>query len=125
MVVGWWLQARQFVEEHLATEKSHLELFDRLLDEGGKSRLLPLWRLSGWMLGLLPTLLGGEKGLFITIEAVETFVEVHFLDQVRGAHGGGVGVHGAVSHSARAGVLLMSRLCLLRSEGSILSCSAC
>jgi 3-demethoxyubiquinol 3-hydroxylase len=50
--------AHAFVSEHLATEQAHLDLFDRLLDGGQKSRLIGLWKISGWALGFLPTLAG-------------------------------------------------------------------
>jgi ubiquinone biosynthesis monooxygenase Coq7 len=74
--------ARSFARTHLQTEMKHLDYFDRLLDHEMKSMLLPLWRLSGFCLGFFPTLIFGEKALFITVEAVETFVEVHYLEQI-------------------------------------------
>lgn len=71
-------EARAFVSTHHATEAEHLAYFDRLLDMRMKSKLLPLWRISGWCLGFFPTLIGGEPALFLTVEAVETFVEEHY-----------------------------------------------
>lgn len=74
--------ARDFVQTHHDTEAQHLVYFDRLLDASMKSKLLPLWRLSGWGLGFFPTVLFGEQALFVTVEAVESFVEVHYLEQI-------------------------------------------
>jgi 3-demethoxyubiquinol 3-hydroxylase len=78
----------RFVEEHRAAERSHLELFAELLPEHKHTRLLPLWRVAGFGLGFLPTLIS-ERALFLTVEAVETFVELHYhvqIDPLR-AHG--------------------------------------
>jgi ubiquinone biosynthesis monooxygenase Coq7 len=38
--------------------------------------------MAGWTLGFLPTLLGGSQGLYVTVEAVETFVEEHYQQQI-------------------------------------------
>jgi len=82
-------EARAFVSTHHATEAEHLAYFDRLLDMRMKSKLLPLWRVSGWCLGFFPTLLGGEPALFLTVEAVETFVEEHYKVGREGGREGG------------------------------------
>lgn len=81
--------ASAFVAEHYATEAEHLAHFDRLLDMQMKSKLLPLWRVSGWCLGFFPTLVGGEPALFLTVEAVETFVEEHYMVSKEGGRGRG------------------------------------
>lgn len=75
--------ARAFVAAHQRTEEQHLAYFDRLLDPPKRSKLLPLWRASGFALGFFPTAIGGERALFATVEAVETFVEVHYLEHIR------------------------------------------
>lgn len=72
---------RAFALEHLETEQRHLELFDQWLPDAMKSVLLPAWRLSGWLLGVVSTL-GGRAGVFSTIEAVETFVVRHYQQQI-------------------------------------------
>lgn len=72
---------RRFAEEHLATERRHLAFFDTWLPRELHSRILPLWRLAGWGLGAL-SLLGGRSGVFLTIDAVETFVVRHYQDQI-------------------------------------------
>ena len=74
-------QLRAFAEEHLATEVTHLQAFETWLRDGDKSRLIPLWRIAGWTLGAL-SLLGGRRGVFLTIEAVETFVVEHYQQQL-------------------------------------------
>lgn len=73
---------RAFATEHLETERVHLEAFERWLGPGDKSFLIPLWRLAGWLLGAT-SLIGGRRGVFLTIEAVETFVVEHYDRQVR------------------------------------------
>ena len=73
---------RAFAEHHLATEKKHLQLITTWLPPAQYSRLLPLWRLSGFITGALPALFGC-KAVYATIEAVETFVNHHYEDQIR------------------------------------------
>ena len=69
-------KAINFSKEHLETEKGHLDLFEKLFEnENYKSKLIPLWKISGYSLGFFPTLFFGERGLFLTVGAVETFVE--------------------------------------------------
>jgi ubiquinone biosynthesis monooxygenase Coq7 len=45
------------------------------------SRLLALWRLAGFITGALPALFG-SKAVYATIEAVETFVNHHYEEQI-------------------------------------------
>ena len=73
---------RTFAEHHLATEKNHLQLITTWLPPAQYSRLLPLWRLSGFFTGALPALFG-SKAVYATIEAVETFVNHHYEGQIR------------------------------------------
>ncbi|MEM1436181.1 MAG: demethoxyubiquinone hydroxylase family protein [Pseudomonadota bacterium] len=70
-----------FAEHHLDTELTHLAFFERWLPQAEHSRLLPLWRLSGWLLGALPAVFG-RRWVFATIAAVETFVVEHYQDQL-------------------------------------------
>lgn len=72
---------RQFAEHHLLTEQKHLALMDTLIPASGRTRLLPVWRVMGWLTGALPALLG-RQAVFATIEAVETFVDHHYEQQV-------------------------------------------
>ena len=46
-----------------------------------RTRLLPLWHVMGWLTGALPALFG-RKAIFATIEAVETFVDHHYAQQI-------------------------------------------
>ncbi len=80
---------RSFAERHLSTEAEHLVLIDGLLPRRARSRLLPLWRLAGWVTGALPAAVGAQAA-FATVEAVETFVDRHYQDQLdRLAEAGG------------------------------------
>ncbi|KQW52355.1 MULTISPECIES: demethoxyubiquinone hydroxylase family protein [unclassified Roseateles] len=72
---------RDFARRHLATEQRHLAVINGWLPAGQRSRLLPLWRLSGWLTGALPTLFG-PRAVYATIAAVETFVDVHYQQQI-------------------------------------------
>ena len=72
---------RQFAEQHLLTEEKHLALMDTIIPASGRTRLLPVWRVMGWLTGALPALLG-RQAVFATIEAVETFVDHHYEQQL-------------------------------------------
>lgn len=74
-------EVRQFAEHHLATEFEHLSFFDRWLPSSATSRLLPAWRLAGWLTGALSAL-GGARWVFATVDAVETFVVSHYQAQI-------------------------------------------
>jgi len=73
---------RAFAEHHLTTEQKHLGLVEAWLPSTEYSRLLPLWRLAGFLTGALPALFG-PRAVYATIEAVETFVDHHYEEQVR------------------------------------------
>jgi ubiquinone biosynthesis monooxygenase Coq7 len=73
---------RSFAEHHLITEQKHLRLISAWLPSSRHSRLLPIWRLAGFLTGALPALFG-PKAVYATIEAVETFVDHHYDQQVR------------------------------------------
>ena len=72
---------RHFAKSHLATEAGHLALIEPLLAPRHRSRLLPLWRAAGWLTGALPALVG-PRAVYATIEAVETFVDQHYAEQI-------------------------------------------
>ncbi|MCR9258846.1 MAG: demethoxyubiquinone hydroxylase family protein [Pseudomonadaceae bacterium] len=71
----------EFAEEHLATETEHLHILDTWLPATCRSRLLPLWRCSGWLLGMFAARLGCHF-TFATIKAVEQFVVAHYEAQI-------------------------------------------
>jgi ubiquinone biosynthesis monooxygenase Coq7 len=73
---------RRFAAAHMATERRHLDLLDTLLPSGQRSVLLPVWRVAGWLTGFLPTLRGTDA-VYATIDAVETFVDRHYEEQIR------------------------------------------
>jgi ubiquinone biosynthesis monooxygenase Coq7 len=72
---------REFADSHLRTEQKHLALMDEIVPSAGRTRLLPLWRLMGWLTGAVPALFG-RQAVFATIEAVETFVDHHYAQQI-------------------------------------------
>lgn len=71
-----------FAQRHLATEQAHLREIEAWLPPADRSRLLPVWRLAGWLTGALPALLG-PRAVYGTIEAVERFVDHHYQEQVQ------------------------------------------
>jgi ubiquinone biosynthesis monooxygenase Coq7 len=73
---------RAFAQHHLTTEQKHLRLISAWLPSARRSRLLPLWRLAGFLTGALPALFG-PRAVYATIEAVETFVDHHYEEQIR------------------------------------------
>ncbi len=73
---------RQFAMAHIRTEMRHLRFFERWLPKRHHSRLLPVWRTAGWLLGAGSALFG-RQAAFRTVAAVETFVEEHYLAQIR------------------------------------------
>jgi ubiquinone biosynthesis monooxygenase Coq7 len=77
---------RAFAQAHLQTEQHHLALLTALLPSHQRSKLLPLWRLAGWLMGALPASFG-SKAIFSTIDAVETYVDRHYGEQVNKLRG--------------------------------------
>lgn len=72
---------RAFARHHLDTEARHLALIEAAMPAGWRSRLLPVWRLSGWLTGALPACFG-PRAVYATIQSVETFVDRHYADQL-------------------------------------------
>lgn len=77
---------REFARQHQLTEERHLEIMKQILPREYRSRLLILWRVSGWLLGALPALFGAGA-VYRTIDAVESFVDRHYLDQIERLQG--------------------------------------
>ena len=72
---------RSFAYTHLETEQKHLALFDSWLPKEDKSRLLLLWRVSGFLLGAFAALIS-KRLTYYTIEIVEQFVVEHYESQI-------------------------------------------
>jgi len=71
-----------FAREHLSGESKHLRFFEQLQCCYRPSFMLPLWRIAGFLTGFLPAL-AGRQAVFATIEAVETFVDQHYQEQIQ------------------------------------------
>lgn len=74
-------QVRAFASHHLQTESRHLALMSALLPPLRRSWLLVPWRVAGFVTGALPALFG-QRAVFATIAAVETFVGTHYQQQI-------------------------------------------
>ena len=72
---------REFAKRHLVTEQGHLTKVEAVLPWPQRSRLLPGWRVAGFMTGALPALFG-PRAVYATIAAVETFVDKHYQHQI-------------------------------------------
>ncbi|MGB5621657.1 MAG: demethoxyubiquinone hydroxylase family protein [Gammaproteobacteria bacterium] len=75
-------EIRRFAETHMQTERLHLERIEAVLPVEDRSRLLPIWRAAGFLTGALPALLG-RGAVYATIDAVESFVDRHYAEQIR------------------------------------------
>jgi len=71
---------RDFAARHRATEQGHLDLLDQVLPAAQRSRLLPIWKVAGFLTGFLPALFG-PRAVHVTIDAVESFVDHHYQQQ--------------------------------------------
>ncbi len=72
---------RAFAQRHLKTEQRHLGLLENLLLARQRSRLVPIWRIAGFLTGALPALIGA-RAVYATVAAVETFVDRHYAQQI-------------------------------------------
>ena len=70
-----------FAKHHLATEKDHLIQFENLIHRFRGSALLIIWMFAGFMMGVLSMLLG-KNWVYYTIYKVESFVDVHYRQQI-------------------------------------------
>ena len=74
-------EINEFANNHLLTEKKHLEIIEKILPDDEKSKLLFLWKILGFLTGLIPALIG-KKFIYATIFFVESFVEKHYNEQL-------------------------------------------
>jgi len=69
------------IDEHLKQESEHLREVNQLLDKKYHSKLLPLWAVAGFITGFIPSIMG-PNWMLRTIDAVENFVDQHYLNQI-------------------------------------------
>lgn len=74
-------KVRAFASHHLQTEQRHLDALSAVLPLLRRSWLLVPWRVAGFVTGVLPALFG-QRAVFATIAAVETFVTAHYQQQI-------------------------------------------
>ena len=79
--IFWNTKISKMSKEHILTETNHLIVMENLLTSNEKSKLLFLWRIMGFVLGFLSAMFG-YKFFCITVDAVETFVEKHYNEQI-------------------------------------------
>ena len=72
---------QKFAEEHVASEEAHLEAMENLVCQAAERSWMPATSF-GWALGYLSTRIRGAHGMYVTTEAVESFVEEHYGDQI-------------------------------------------
>ena len=72
----------EFSNRHLETEKEHLRKIEQILPPSKRSKLVGIWKIAGYLLGFLPSFFG-PRIVFATIEAVESFVEDHYEEQLK------------------------------------------
>jgi len=70
-----------FALDHRETEAQHLVLIEQWVPIAGRSRLILAWRMAGVATGFLPALFG-RQAVYATIDAVETFVDLHYSGQI-------------------------------------------
>ena len=73
---------KTFAEHHLATEKEHLLQFENIIHRFRGSILLFIWALAGFMMGAISMMLG-RNWVYYTIFKVESFVDVHYRQQIK------------------------------------------
>lgn len=78
----WSTKIQKIASEHLHTEQQHLTVMSYLTPKKEQSIFLPLWCLMGFCLGFIPSLFG-YRAFLVTIHAVESFVELHYKEQIQ------------------------------------------
>lgn len=71
----------EFADAHGAVERQHLRMMESLVHVSQQSRLQIPWRIAGWLTGAVPALFG-RNTVYATIQAVETFVDHHYQQQI-------------------------------------------
>ena len=75
------LELMRFADEHGSVECQHLTMMNDLVPTEQRSRLETPWRVAGWLTGAVPALFG-RNTVYATIQAVETFVDQHYQQQI-------------------------------------------
>ncbi|MFC7334795.1 demethoxyubiquinone hydroxylase family protein [Rhodocista pekingensis] len=70
-----------FARSHRLVEQVHLRLWSALLPPGRRSRIMPVWRASGRLMGWLPARAGPEA-FYAVVGAVESWVDGHYAGQI-------------------------------------------
>lgn len=70
-----------FAKRHIITEQEHLNKINSIFPEHEQSKLVPIWKIAGFLTGAIPSLIN-PKAVYATIEAVETFVDKHYQEQI-------------------------------------------
>lgn len=70
-----------FVAEHEAHEAAHLDAMSAVVATPRERSWMPATSF-GWLLGYASTALRGERGMYVTTHAVESFVEEHYGEQI-------------------------------------------
>lgn len=71
----------EFAKNHLETEEKHLLLFESWMPKTHQSKLIFLWKVSGFLTGAIAGL-GSKYFTYLTIQTIETFVIAHYQRQI-------------------------------------------
>lgn len=71
----------RFADAHGAVENDHLMMMEKLVPAEQRSHLQVPWQIAGWLTGAVPALFGRDT-VYATIQAVETFVDRHYQQQI-------------------------------------------
>eukprot|EP00936_MAST-01D_sp_MAST-1D-sp1_P000199 g199.t1 len=74
-------EAIEFCAHHGTSERAHLVALNQVLSPEDRSVMLPAWRIAGFVLGCISTV-WCPRGIYVTTDAVETFVEAHYNAQI-------------------------------------------
>ena len=77
---GHEARLRAFADEHEMSEREHLVLLNNIIARPDRSGLLRVWRFAGFSLGFVATLFSPRQ-MYVTTDAVESFVEEHCKDR--------------------------------------------
>jgi ubiquinone biosynthesis monooxygenase Coq7 len=75
------IELMRFADAHGAVEQQHLNMMEKLVPAEQRSRLQVPWQIAGWLTGAVPALFGRDT-VYATIQAVETFVDQHYQQQI-------------------------------------------